>query len=86
VATAIADYADSVRMVHRQKIEEKASKTSIKMLFPVILCLAPPIYILLCGPPMLKLRNFIIEGHQPGGVLNTPTDIGSLNSTDNAVN
>ena len=86
VATAIADYADSVRVAHRQKVEEKASKTSIKMLFPVILCLAPPIYILLCGPPILKLRNFIIEGHQPGGVLETPTNIGALNSTDNAAN
>jgi hypothetical protein len=39
------------------------------MLFPVVLCLAPPIYILLCGPPILKLRNFLIEGRQPGGLL-----------------
>jgi tight adherence protein C len=71
VATAITDYADSVRRASRQRAEERASKTSIKMLFPVVLCLAPPIYILLCGPPVLKLRTFVIEANRPGGVLDT---------------
>jgi len=69
VATAITDYADSVRRATRQRAEEKSSKTSIKMLFPVVLCLSPPIYILLCGPPLLKLRTFVIEGNRPGGLL-----------------
>ena len=69
IATAVCDYADSVRRTRRQRAEEEASKTSIKMLFPVLLCLAPPIYILLMGPPILQLRNFIIKEHQPGGAL-----------------
>ena len=71
VAAAVADYADGVRRAARQRAEERANKTSIRLLFPVILCLAPPIYVLLCGPPVLKLRNFLIEGHKPGGVLDT---------------
>lgn len=77
VATAICDYSDSVRRVRRQRAEEEASKTSIRMLFPVILCLAPPIYILLMGPPMVQLRNFIVKEKLPGGVLN-PSDIPGL--------
>ncbi len=83
VATAVADYADSVRRAFRQLAEERANKTSIRMLFPVILCLAPPIYILLCGPPILKLRSFLLEAHQSGGLLDpmnygeeiTPPDV-----------
>lgn len=71
VAAAVADYADGVRRASRQRAEERANKTSIRLLFPVILCLAPPIYVLLCGPPVLKLRDFIVEGHKPGGVLDT---------------
>ncbi len=71
VATAVTEYADSVRRAWKQRAEEKANKTSIRLLFPVVLCLAPPIYVLLCGPPVLKLRNFLIEGRQPGGVLDT---------------
>lgn len=73
VATAICDYADSVRRAHRQRAEERANKTSIKMLFPVIICLAPPIYILLCGPPAIKLYTFVKEAHQSGGVLDPAT-------------
>ena len=79
VATAICDYSDSVRRVRRQRAEEEASKTSIRMLFPVILCLAPPIYILLMGPPLLQLRNFIVKARVPGGVLN-PTDVPGLSA------
>lgn len=69
IATAVCDYADSVRRARRQRSEEQASKTSIRMLFPVLLCLAPPIYILLMGPPLLQLRSFVLKEHQPGGAL-----------------
>jgi tight adherence protein C len=90
VAAAVAEYADSVRLAWRQRAEERANKTSIKMLFPVILCLAPPIYVLLCGPPILKMRNFLIEGNQPGGVLDVSgarsLPSGSGDDTDNADN
>ena len=72
VATAVTEFADSVRLARRQRASERANKTSIKLLFPVVLCLAPPIYVLMLGPPMLRLRNFVIEGHQPGGVLEVP--------------
>lgn len=73
VASAVAEYADGIRRQHRQRADEAASKTTIRMLFPVIFCLAPPIYILLCGPPVLQLRNFIREGHEPGGILDGST-------------
>ncbi len=69
VASAVTEFADSMRRQYRQRAEERAGKTSIKMLFPVLLCLAPPVFILLVGPPLLQLRNFIRDAHQPGGVL-----------------
>ena len=33
------------------------------------LCLVPPLLIAIAGPPVLKLRNFIVEANQPGGAL-----------------
>lgn len=78
VATAVTEYADSVRRAWRQRSEEQAGRTSIKLLFPVIFCLAPPIFVLLMGPPVVKLRNFVIEGHRPGGILD------AANATSNA--
>lgn len=69
VATALRDYADSIRRSFRQRAEEKGNKNSVKLLLPVALCLAPPVYILLLAPAVLELRDFIIRENRPGGVL-----------------
>lgn len=73
VATAVTEFADSVRRQFRQRAEERASKTTIRMLFPVIFCLAPPVFILLIGPPILQLKNFVRDAHAPGGVFHAET-------------
>ncbi len=73
VAQAVLEFADGVRRQHRQRAEERASKTSIRMLFPVIFCLAPPVFILLLGPPSIQLKNFLRDSKRPGGVLNMDT-------------
>ncbi len=69
VATAVREFADSLRRGARFRAEERANKASIKLLFPVILCLAPPVYILLCGPSVLQLRDFVVNENRPGGML-----------------
>lgn len=71
VAIAVTEFADSIRRQFRQRSEERASKTSIRMLFPVILCLSPPVLILLLGPPALQLQDFLQNSRKPGGVLNS---------------
>ena len=69
VANAVMEFSDGMRRQSKQRAEERANRTTIKMLFPVIMCLAPPILILLLGPPMLEMRSFFRDAHQPGGVL-----------------
>jgi tight adherence protein C len=83
VATAVTEFADTMRRQYRQRIEERANKTTIAMLFPVILCLAPPVFILLVGPPVLQLRNFIHDAHQTGGTLNPSTYTEQLSPVTN---
>ena len=74
VAVAVTEFSDSIRRQFRQRAEERAQKTSIRMLFPVLLCLAPPVMILLLGPPALQLRTFLQTARNPGGVLDAPVD------------
>lgn len=73
VASAFQDFAMEVRRQRRQLAEEKGNRTSIHMLFPLILCLAPPVYLLLLTPAAIELRNFVMEENGPGGVL-SPID------------
>jgi tight adherence protein C len=75
VAGAVTDFADGLRMHHRQRAEEKASKTSVLLMLPIVLCLLPPVFILLGGPPILKLKNFIQRENEPGGVLNPAASV-----------
>jgi tight adherence protein C len=63
VAKAMKDYSDTVRQTHRRRVEERANRVSVQIMLPVIFCLSPPVYLLLCGPPVLELiEHFQGEG------------------------
>lgn len=83
VATAFREFSDSVRQQRRQRAEERGNKASIKLLFPVVFFLAPPIYILLLGPAVIELRRFVQRESVAGGAL-TQSPANALNAaTDN---
>jgi len=69
VGSALQEYADSMRLNQRQRAEEQGNKRSVQMLFPVALCLAPPVYILLLAPGILELYDFVKRENQQGGIL-----------------
>ncbi len=59
IARALGDYANNVRVTRIQIAEEKAAKTTIKIIFPLALFIFPSIFIVLLGPAMLTImRNF----------------------------
>ena len=66
VVEAVRDFADDIRTRQRQTADERANKASIKMLFPLVLCLAPAALIILWGPALLELRNFFRTFNQGG--------------------
>ncbi|MBI1246475.1 hypothetical protein GC197_01365 [bacterium] len=70
VANAFHEFADSIRESRRQRADEAGNRTSVKLLFPVIFFLTPPIYVLLLGPAVMELRDFSMRETQPGGALN----------------
>jgi len=74
VAGALAEFADGVRRAQRQRAEEHGNKTSVKLLFPLVLCLAPPVYILLLTPAIIEMREFVLKENRPGGIL-TPQSL-----------
>jgi tight adherence protein C len=76
VATAFQEFADQVRRTRRQRAEEQGNKTTVKLLLPLVFCLAPPIYILLLTPAVLELRRFVLHENRPGGVLSQSTSPG----------
>jgi tight adherence protein C len=55
VAKALRSQADAMRIKRRQTAEERAQKTAVKLLGPLILFIFPAIFVVLAGPAALKL-------------------------------
>jgi len=55
VAQALRIHASSLRMRRRQRAEEKARKAPIKLLFPLVFCIFPAMFVVLLAPGMLEL-------------------------------
>lgn len=55
VARALRVHSDALRTKRRQRAEEAAAKTSIKMLFPLVFFVFPAILIVILGPAVFHL-------------------------------
>jgi tight adherence protein C len=55
VAKALRSQADALRVKRRQAAEERAQKTAVKLMGPLILFIFPAIFVVLAGPAALKL-------------------------------
>lgn len=58
ISKALAAFSDSLRTQRRQKVEELAAKTTIKMVFPLVFFIFPSMFIVLLAPAFISiLRN-----------------------------
>ena len=55
VAKALRHQADALRVKRRQAAEERAQKTAVKLMAPLILFIFPAIFVVLAGPAALKM-------------------------------
>jgi len=66
IATVLRLQADAVRKRRRQLIEERAMKTPIKMLFPIIFLILPAVFVVAAGPGFIRIYNEFIKPAGPG--------------------
>ncbi len=60
IANALRVQSDSMRVRRQQIAEEKAAKTAVKMIFPLVLFIFPGIFVVLVGPAGIQMaREFI---------------------------
>jgi tight adherence protein C len=50
-------FSEDLRMKRRQHAEEAAAKTKIKIIFPLVLCIFPCIFIVLLAPAVLSIMD-----------------------------
>ena len=57
VAKALRVHAQSLRTRRRQRAEEMARKTAVKLVFPLVLCIFPELLVVILGPASIKIMN-----------------------------
>ena len=62
IAQALRVQSDSMRVKRRQYAEEKAQKTAVQMLFPMVLFIFPGIFVVLVGPAAIKMMEAGVAG------------------------
>ena len=66
VAQALRVQSDSMRTRRRQMAEEKAAKTAVKLIFPLVLFIFPAIFIVLVGPAAITMVNELFPSMSGG--------------------
>lgn len=57
IIRALSRFAEEIRTKRRQRAEEAAAKTKVKILFPLVLFIFPSIFIVLLGPAVLNIMK-----------------------------
>jgi tight adherence protein C len=61
VAQALRVYSDSFRTARYQRAEETAAKIATKLLFPLVLCIFPAMFIVILGPVCITIYRVLIN-------------------------
>jgi tight adherence protein C len=57
IAQALRVHSDTLRIKRRQRAEEAAAKTTIKLIFPLVLFVFPAMFVVILGPAVLHIAQ-----------------------------
>jgi len=57
IGSVLREQSVQMRLIRRQRAEEKAAKVPVKILFPMLLCIFPALFIVIIGPGAIQMMN-----------------------------
>jgi tight adherence protein C len=63
IAQALRVQSDSMRTRRKQIAEEKAAKTAVQLIFPLVLFIFPGIFVVLVGPAAISIMKNLMKNH-----------------------
>jgi tight adherence protein C len=62
VGTVLRVQAEQMRIKRRQRAEQQAHAAPVKMMFPLVLCLFPTLFIVILGPAGISIYQNFVKG------------------------
>jgi tight adherence protein C len=59
IASALRVQSDAMRLRRRQLAEERAAKTSVKIMLPLIFFIFPGVFVVLVGPAIMRIAEML---------------------------
>jgi tight adherence protein C len=60
IASVLRTQAQQLRIKRRQRAEQKAQQTPVKIVFPLILCILPALFVVIVGPGAIRIWESFI--------------------------
>jgi tight adherence protein C len=60
VAQSLRGHSDYMRVMARQRAEERAAKIAVKLVFPIFFCILPSLFVVTVGPVLTRLIRDLI--------------------------
>jgi tight adherence protein C len=60
-AKTLRVHSDTLRTQRRQHVEEQAAKTSVKLVFPLVFCIFPSLFLVTLGPAVIVMSDSFKE-------------------------
>ena len=60
IAQSLRVFSETLRTKRRQRAEEAAAKTGVKMVFPLVFCIFPAIWVVTIGPAAIKFITVLV--------------------------
>lgn len=57
IGNVLREQSNQMRLIRRQRAEEKAQKVPVKILFPMLLCIFPALFIVIIGPGAIRIAD-----------------------------
>ena len=61
IASVLRTQAQQLRIKRRQRAEQKAQQTPVKIVFPLILCILPSLFVVIIGPGAIRIARDLLR-------------------------